>query len=525
MRFWITILIATFITALCSLSAISGPVTPNPYVTNAVLGIATSHLITRINSKGNGVISNYTYVRRPGFSGYSARVAAKMTQESTARQAHIQSIVPAGGHPAAGSHKQVQYNDSGSFAGASQLNYSSAKFGVGTTSPDTQLTVITDSGIGGIAATRGITSGYHDNSASGALVNFRKSRGSRTSPSKSAAADSVGLFTSEGYTGTGYTQSAYFGFAVMSSSTAKGVSSGNIPQGVTFVTGTGTNITRRARMIIKPEGSILVNSPSTNPYPILARSIFDLYSGYAGRGTATFGSSSNNVAIDQNYGLTLSGNAGKIKFPSVSMPSPTDEGAVWKNQHTFYGNQYQVTRSFNMAHGIQVSDTTVGNTTTETTVYTAAQAANYPTAGKTIKIKLLGYLSKRAADTMTIRLKVGSTTLLTSTVATTGAPLTNAPLHGDFYFTYRTVGASGTCISSAAIDVNNTSIDASATATTTVDTTASNNITVTFQWSAADAGNTTTVTQGYTETLGALELKNSWYALHQDPIARREDYV
>lgn len=461
MRCWGYYIVAMIMVIFWSAQVFSGPVTPNPYVTDAKLGLATSHLITNL-------------------------------------QAHKNSTVPAGGHPAAGNNRQVQYNNNGSFAGAAYLNCTGGLVRIGTpllpaanhleVNSTDDVVNYSQAKVSDTTNSSFVSYMYSATAARQNAFNFFRYGGTPTAPTRITKGSNLAFVTGTSYAGSATSASAqirFMNYSIHSATTSSGYLS-------FWTNGGSANPTERVRIDKDGKFGIGTTSPSQ---------IFQVGNGF------------------QVY------TSGKVKLPSTSMALATEEGLIWKNQHTFYGNHYQVTRSFNMAHGIQVSDTTVGNTTTETTVYTAAQAANYPTAGKTIRIKLLGYLSKTAAATLTIRLKVGSTTLLTSTVASTGSPLTNVPLHGDWYFTYRTVGASGTCISSASVDVNNTSIDASATATTTVDTTASNNITVTFQWSAADVGNTTTVTQGYTETLGALEMKNTWYAIHQETLARREEYA
>lgn len=368
---------------------------------------------------------------------------------------------------------------------ASQITSTTTGVGIGAATTPTNTLQVSDDTIG----TRGAVLSVSHAGTQGQLLIFKRSHGTTASPTAVASGDDNGTVSFQSYVGA--TNGYRTGASMTATITGTPADAAYGPAtALYFSTGDGT-ASLKERMRITSTGNVGVGVTPSQLFQV--GSGFKVYS------------------------------SPRIQLASSAMPQPTEEGLIWKNQHTFYGNQYQVTRSFNMAHDIQTSDTTVGNTTTETTVYTAAQAANYPTAGKTIKIKLLGYLSKTAAATMTIRLKVGSTTILTSTVATSGSPRTNVPLHADFYFTYRTIGASGTCISSAAIDVDNISIDAAATGTTVVDTTASNNITVTVQWSAADAGNTVTFSQGYTETLGALELKNIWYAYHLETLGRRDE--
>lgn len=193
----------------------------------------------------------------------------------------------------------------------------------------------------------------------------------------------------------------------------------------------------------------------------------------------------------------------KLVLDQAALVQSLVPGMIEFAGHTFYGTQYLVRRSFGMHHGIITASTTLANSVTETTIFTGTQAPTYLTVGKTIHIDIQGFFSTVASgptNILTLKLKLGNTTLLTTT--TTQAVVTNGPLLQDWYFTVRTAGTAGTCISSAQVTQNNTLINTVATATTAIDTTASNIITVTAQWGNADPGNTYTQTMGWVETIG-----------------------
>lgn len=150
---------------------------------------------------------------------------------------------------------------------------------------------------------------------------------------------------------------------------------------------------------------------------------------------------------------------------------------------------------------IITADDTVADTTTETTVFTKNLQRKTLSEGVVISTRILGrYSTANGTDTFTARLKVGGTTVdsLTSTAAT----VTNGGVDIEFVFTVRTGGASGALIAHTSAVFNDEVKSVADTSTTAVDTTSANDITLTIEWSAADAGNTFTISQGWTELKG-----------------------
>lgn len=158
------------------------------------------------------------------------------------------------------------------------------------------------------------------------------------------------------------------------------------------------------------------------------------------------------------------------------------------------------------------ADGTIGNSTTETTVIgtgvgTKTLPANFFVAGKTIRVRVFGYYSTKAAPvgTFTLRCKLGSTAIETVTPTLT-ASMTSRQWSCEFLITCRTTGVSGTVygqgelrlFTAAATVVGN---EALSTATTTIDTTASQTVEVTAQWGTANASNTITGTNAIIEVL------------------------
>ena len=160
------------------------------------------------------------------------------------------------------------------------------------------------------------------------------------------------------------------------------------------------------------------------------------------------------------------------------------------------GNQKVVVTS----EGIITSTTTVANTVTETTVYTESIAANELYAGRVVKTRILGrYSTANATDTFTARLKVGGT--LVDSITSSTANVTDGAMDIEFMFTVRSVGATGTIWGFVAAEFNGESKSVAETATTTIDTTVADDVTLTIQWSSANASNTVSVDQGWTELI------------------------
>ena len=147
---------------------------------------------------------------------------------------------------------------------------------------------------------------------------------------------------------------------------------------------------------------------------------------------------------------------------------------------------------------VQTADQTVTNTTTETTLFGTGTGsttlASGVLAGRTIRITLRGVMSTPVTPgTLTIRVKVGSTTIATATASSLVGSSSNSQFRFETLIQNRTTGVSGTVVSSGTFSYQGASavvvetLD-NAGATATVDTTASNAINVTAQWDTADTG-------------------------------------
>ena len=147
---------------------------------------------------------------------------------------------------------------------------------------------------------------------------------------------------------------------------------------------------------------------------------------------------------------------------------------------------------------VQTADQTVTNTTTETTLFGTGTGsttlASGVLAGRTIRITIRGVLSTPSTPgNLTIRVKVGSTTIATATASSLVGSASNSQFRFETLIQNRTTGVSGTVVSSGTFSYQGASavivetLD-NAGATATVNTTVSNALNVTAQWDTADTG-------------------------------------
>ena len=156
----------------------------------------------------------------------------------------------------------------------------------------------------------------------------------------------------------------------------------------------------------------------------------------------------------------------------------------------------------------QTADVTVANTAAETPlngtgVGSLALPVNFLQIGKTVRVRARGYISDTGTPNFTAKIKFGSTVIMsTGTVAFAGT-ISNNQWVIEGVITCRTTGASGTVAAQGSFyeDPDNRR-GMTNTATVTVDTTATQAITVTFQWGAADPANTITCTNLTVDAVG-----------------------
>lgn len=158
--------------------------------------------------------------------------------------------------------------------------------------------------------------------------------------------------------------------------------------------------------------------------------------------------------------------------------------------------------------------TAVANSTTETILLPDFTIpANFMYAGRTLRYTIAGKYSTTGTPTMTFRCRaggVGGTLLAASAAITTPSGVTNAFWFAELLITCRTAGSTGTWLADglatvcaavaptvasatgAAAVTPMTAGGVTAPATATVDSTASQALSFTLQWSAASSSDTAT---------------------------------
>jgi hypothetical protein len=135
----------------------------------------------------------------------------------------------------------------------------------------------------------------------------------------------------------------------------------------------------------------------------------------------------------------------------------------------------------------QTASVTVANTVTETTLLgsgsgTLTLPANFLKVGTSLRLRAAGYHSSTGNPTITIRIKLGSTTI--ATMSGTGGNGTNDSWEVNLDLTVRTVGASGTIFAQGKYaELHSAGLVAGSdnTVTTTIDTTASITVNMTLE--------------------------------------------
>lgn len=164
---------------------------------------------------------------------------------------------------------------------------------------------------------------------------------------------------------------------------------------------------------------------------------------------------------------------------------------------------------------VATADATVSNTASETTLFGSGSgsltlAANALTTGKTVYVRMMGFITTNVTPTIRIRVKLGSTVIADSVAETsTNIGATARPFVAEAMLTCRSTGSSGTVIGQCGYYAGGTPatntilIGGSETnAAVTVDTTVTQAIDVMMTWSAAHSQNLVTITNATVTLIG-----------------------
>lgn len=205
--------------------------------------------------------------------------------------------------------------------------------------------------------------------------------------------------------------------------------------------------------------------------------------------------------------LTTKGDIWVYSTTDARLPVGTNGQVLISDSSTVTGLKWADGSSISGATAIiftQTATKTVGNTVTETTLTNTGTgsltlAASSITSGTTYRVTARGYLSY-TSGTLIVRFKIGGTTFA-ATPAAQFATATNTGFIMELLMTCYTTGSSGTVWTQGHISpmkVNKSNPDNLIamvnTTTNTINTTISNAIDVTAQWSIANSANTVTVT-------------------------------
>lgn len=197
--------------------------------------------------------------------------------------------------------------------------------------------------------------------------------------------------------------------------------------------------------------------------------------------------------------VTVNTTNGDLVLTQQTTPGSLSDGELfYGTQKTLSGNLNGITHRFVGCLFVQTADVTVSNTTTETTlagsgIGTLTIPANFFVAGKTLRIRAVGYYAQTATPNLNFRVKLGSVTVaLTATQAVGGSG--NCTWQVECFITCRATGSTNT-LSAQGLNVRASNSAVSGVvpmanaALLSVDTTVSQLIDFLCQWGAASASN------------------------------------
>ena len=211
-------------------------------------------------------------------------------------------------------------------------------------------------------------------------------------------------------------------------------------------------------------------------------------------GYNAIGAGSNTATIG-NTSLT------RLHCPPITIPSTALLGTPAAGTIEFYGGRFYIT---NVAHqrvidrtsDVAVATVTVENTIDETTIWTGVMNANGLVAGNVFKFHADGVVDSASnSDLVTLRVKINGVTKATLVQDT--KQMVDDHWHIDANATQRTIGAAGSRAIHVHLEIDE--LDTYAIGVAAIDTTDTMDVTLTAQWSNADAGNIFQLYQAFME--------------------------
>jgi len=235
-------------------------------------------------------------------------------------------------------------------------------------------------------------------------------------------------------------------------------------------------------------GSIKVQHMNSSSFGVL----FNLANIATANRTYTFPNASGTLAISASGNITLS-SSGNITFTGV-LPVANGGTGTTRTASTTHFNS--------TASSAAVTNTTTPTTIIGTGVGSLTLAANFFTAGKSIRITVTGTpFNTSVTPNITFTLVIGGTSY--PIVCTPTASQTNGIVTYEAFVTCRTTGASGTFAVWERVQMAYAGLSTFVGATTagTINTTVSNAVNVTATWANASASNSITGIQALIEVI------------------------
>ena len=196
---------------------------------------------------------------------------------------------------------------------------------------------------------------------------------------------------------------------------------------------------------------------------------------------------------------TATASTAPLKFTSGTDLTAPEAGVIEYDGLHFSVTEVIDRRVISVASDSVTTAVTVTDTTDETTVFTASISADELHIGKVLRVWGAGQISTHDAnDAITVRIKIGGTLL--TTLDSTPKQVSGVAMHFWDIITIRTIGVAGTLASHGYIMIEDTEVHDN-DQDVAINTTGADDITVTFQWDDADAGNIAILDQCFLEVL------------------------
>jgi hypothetical protein len=222
-------------------------------------------------------------------------------------------------------------------------------------------------------------------------------------------------------------------------------------------------------------------------------------------GNVGIGVTSPSASLHLKSGTSTTGGS-PLKFTSGSLLSTPESGSLEYNGNTFYmSNKNNVGGRSSIVGCIytHTSSITIVDTVDETSILQSPVVlpVNFFSVGKNLSIKMFGFHSSVSAPSVQLKVLFNSSSCLdTGMVATLNSVDGYYELNGEICC--RTVGVSGSLYATGFYREKNNTGGSSEyyivnTTSSSINTTVTQSLNITFTWNAADANNTCTTTNGY----------------------------